>query len=271
MQVIGLCRFSYPALGGFQVEHDSVDDRIAFLYAEHRLEERFRLFETVALPCLRHQTDPDFLLIVVIGDQLPARHRRRLETLTADIPQIRIEAHPPRRHRDVMKEIINDARGSRSAPCLQFRHDDDDAFALDFVARLRQAAEAGHAICRDNRTVAFDWNRGHIAEISAAGIAAGPIYRPFYVAALGMHVRAGDGLTIMNFMHERLPQFMPALSFPDDEMWVRTHNTYNDSRQKPVKAFAVAPLTPAEEETFRARFAIDADHVRRVFGQAPGR
>ena len=78
MQVIGLCRFSYPALGGFQVEHETVEDRIAFLYAEHRLEERFRLMETVALPCIRHQTDPDFELIIVIGDQLPARHRRRL-------------------------------------------------------------------------------------------------------------------------------------------------------------------------------------------------
>ncbi|MCP3879258.1 MAG: hypothetical protein GY701_12850, partial [Sulfitobacter sp.] len=50
MQVLGLCRFSYPALGGFQVGHDSTADRIAYLYDPARLEERFRLFETVALP-----------------------------------------------------------------------------------------------------------------------------------------------------------------------------------------------------------------------------
>ncbi|MEX0310749.1 MAG: glycosyltransferase, partial [Tateyamaria sp.] len=30
MQIIGLCRFSYPAVGGFQVEHDTVDARIAY-------------------------------------------------------------------------------------------------------------------------------------------------------------------------------------------------------------------------------------------------
>ena len=70
MQVIGLCRFSYPAIGGFQVEHNSIEERIAFLYAEARLDERFRLFETVALPCLREQTDQDFDLIIVIGDSL---------------------------------------------------------------------------------------------------------------------------------------------------------------------------------------------------------
>ena len=40
MQVIGLCRFSYPAIGGFQVEHDSIEERIAFLYAEKRLPAR---------------------------------------------------------------------------------------------------------------------------------------------------------------------------------------------------------------------------------------
>ena len=269
MQVIGLCRFSYPAIGGFQVEHDSLEERIAFLYAEHRLEERFRLFETIALPCLKAQTDQDFLLIVVIGDQLPERHRQRLQRLCADIPQIRIEAHPPRRHRELMKEILNDARDNPAAPCLQFRHDDDDAFSTDFIARLRRAAEDAHPVCRDHRTVAFDWNRGYIAELSGTGIAAGEIYRPFYVAALGMHVRGDDRLTIMNFMHERLPQFMPALTFTDPHMWVRSHNGYNDSRQKPVKSFDVTPLTAQEEEMFRTRFALDADHVRRVFS-APG-
>ena len=78
MQVIGLCRFSYPALGGFQIDHETVEERIAYLYAEERMEERFRLFETVALPSLRQQTDPEFDLIIVIGDSLPRQHRDRL-------------------------------------------------------------------------------------------------------------------------------------------------------------------------------------------------
>ena len=30
MQTIVFCRFSYPAEGGFQVEHDSIDDRAPF-------------------------------------------------------------------------------------------------------------------------------------------------------------------------------------------------------------------------------------------------
>ena len=39
MQVIGLCRFSYPAFGGFQVEHETIEERIADLYGAARLEE----------------------------------------------------------------------------------------------------------------------------------------------------------------------------------------------------------------------------------------
>ena len=37
MQVIGLCRFSYPALGGFQVVHETIEERIAYLYSDARI------------------------------------------------------------------------------------------------------------------------------------------------------------------------------------------------------------------------------------------
>ena len=115
MQVIGLCGFSYPALGGFQVEHNSIEDRIAYLYAAARLEERFRLFETLALPSLRAQTDDDFDLILVIGDSLPPHHRDRLQALVADLPQVQIVVQPPRPQREVMKDLLHAATPMRPA------------------------------------------------------------------------------------------------------------------------------------------------------------
>ena len=142
MQVLGLCRFSYPALGGFQVGHDTTADRIAYLYDPARLEERFRLFETVALPCLMAQTDPDFEMIVLVGDRFPPVHLERLTALLAPLPQARIVVEPPRPHREVMKEILNKARHARSEPCVQFRFDDDDAIAVDFVAKPAQVRRA---------------------------------------------------------------------------------------------------------------------------------
>jgi hypothetical protein len=52
MQAIGLCRFSYPAIGGFQVDFDDFAEKLDYLYAPARMEERFATFETVTLPPL---------------------------------------------------------------------------------------------------------------------------------------------------------------------------------------------------------------------------
>lgn len=265
MQVIGLCRFSYPALGGFQVEHETVEARIAYLYAERRLEERFRLLETVALPGLRGQTDQDFDLIVVTGDSLPQHHRDRLQDLTADMPQARILSEPPRRHREVMKEILNNARRDPGKPCLQFRHDDDDAVATDFVERLRETARDCAKLFARTPTAAIDFNRGYIAEFSPAGISAVPAFSPYETAALAMYAAGGVRQTIMNFAHHRIHHHMPTVTIGDAPMWVRSHNGYNDSRQRRVPEEKVAPLTPKEELEFATFFGIKANRVCEVF------
>ncbi len=265
MQVIGLCRFSYPAHGGFQVEHDTIDERIAYLYAEDRLEERFRLMETIALPCLRQQTDQNFDLIVVIGDQLPKHHVEPLHDICTGMPQVQIQAHAPEKQRPIMKQILNQARRDPSRPCLQFRYDDDDAVSVDFVRLLREACDDTAGLRDRFRTVAFDWHNGYVAEVGKSGIQAKQLYRQLYVASLGMFVRGDDAMTIMNFAHEKLNRFMPVVSYGDDPMWVRSHNGYNDSRQKKVRPIPVEPLTPELKSDFEARFAIDADAVQRAF------
>lgn len=265
MQVIGLCRFSYPAIGGFQVEHDTIEERIRYLYAHARLEERFRLFETVSLPCLREQTDQDFDLIVMIGESLPKQHVTRLRDLIANLPQARVVIEPPRPQREVMKEALQNARRDPSKPCLQFRHDDDDAVSVDFIERLRAAADGCPGLLEQHRAVAFDFNRGYIAEMGKDGIAAAELFRPYYVAAMGMYVAGGAKQTIMNFAHNKINQFIPTVTFTDCPMFVLSHNGFNDSRQKKVKPVAVTPLTSEEQGEFAARFAINAAHVKQTF------
>lgn len=268
MQVLGLCRFSYPAIGGFQVGHETIEERMDYLWAEDRLEERFRLLETMALPCLRAQTDQDFDLLILIGDQFPKKHRDRLHDLTSDLKQVQILAHAPHNSREMSKMVLNEARRDPSSSCIQFRHDDDDACAVDFIEKLRQAAADSATLVAKHKTVAFDWNQGYIAEVGAEGISATQIYRAFYVSALGVHIQGNCPITIHNFMHERLPQFMPCVTYSDPNMFVRTHNGYNDSRQKKVKDWPVEPLTAKQENLFLDRFAVDINAVRDVFSRA---
>ena len=266
MQVIGLCRFSYPAQGGFQVEHGSVEERMAYLYADPRIEERLWLFECVCLPGLRAQTDPDFTLLILVGDAMPARWRDRLDALVRDMPQARIIARPPGPHRQVCQDVFNEIR-DMSRPCLQFRHDDDDAVAVDFVAHLRQAAADCAPIVSRHRLVGFDWNRGFVARADAQGVAADEIVNPYWGVAQAMAVGPGVRQSVLNFAHDRINRFMPTVTFTDRAMYVRGHNDHNDSRQKRhVKPVELKCLDVEGEALFRELFAIDADHVRRIFG-----
>lgn len=271
MQVIGLCRFSYPALGGFQVEHATPQERAAYLYAPERMEIRFRTFEAFTLPPLRAQTDPDFLLGVVIGEDLPARWRDRLEALLEKIPQSVLMPRAAGPHRPVMQEAINSMRDRRKEPCLQFRMDDDDAVCVTYVEKLREAAQNLRPLLRKNRHVAIDFNQGWIARPGPQGIEAKPTIENLWTAGLAVSANKGVQNTIMNFGHSKLARFMPVISFTGEDMFIRGHNEHNDSRQtaraRPVK---LDLMDKEGEALLRKTYNIDADHVRRLFAVAGG-
>ena len=268
MQTLGLCRFSYPAIGGFQVEFDSLEEKLAYLYAPERMEERFRYFEALTLPPLKAQTDPDFSFLVVVGDTLPMPYQDRLNALLQDLPQAKVISRPPAPHRAIMEEIINENRAFDGEPCLQFRMDDDDAVAIDFVARLREAARDARAILRKHRRMAIDFNKGFIVRPDAKGLHAAATTTPYATAALGLAFGPKATRTVMNFAHVKVAQRMPTLTFSDSDMLLRGHNDHNDSRQKAsAKPVPLALMTPEQEAHIKDRFAIDADHVRSVFSR----
>ncbi|SNT15266.1 putative rhamnosyl transferase [Antarctobacter heliothermus] len=268
MQVIGFCRFSYPAEGGFQVEHSSLTDRIAYLYDPARIEERFRHFECLCLPGLKAQTDPDFLFVILVGEAMPMRWLERLAELIGDFPQAVIVSRPPGPHRQVCQDVINAVR-DMDQPCLQFRHDDDDGVAIDFVAHLRQAAQDCAPLLAQHRLVGFDWNRGYVGRPDAQGICAEVQVTPYWGVAQAMAVRPGVRQTIMNFGHNKLNQNMPTVTFTQPVMYLRGHNDHNDSRQKRhVKPVPLPRLDATGEAELKARLAIDANHVRQVFSGA---
>ena len=150
----------------------------------------------------------------------------------------------------LMKEIINGARKDMKAPCAcSSAMTMTMPFRWISLSAARRGECRARAHCAQNRTVAFDWNRGYIAEMSGAGIAATDTVRNLYVASLG-HVCAWR----LRFDDHELPprHHEPAHAHgqlsPTRPMWVRTHNGYNDSRQKKVKPVPVEPLTVEQEE-----------------------
>ncbi|MDU8913652.1 putative rhamnosyl transferase [Aestuariicoccus sp. MJ-SS9] len=266
MQVIGLCRFSYPAEGGFQVEHADLAERMAYLYAPARLEERFASFEGICLPGLRAQTDPDFTFLILIGDTLPDAALDRLRALVADLPQARIVARPPLPHRKVCQEVINAAR-DMTQPALEFRLDDDDTVGRDFVERLRATARDCAPLLARHRLVALDFNRGYILRADAGGVCGEEQILPYSSMGLAVAVQPRVALSVMNFAHNKLGQFMPTITQTDAPMFVRGHNEHNDSRQKKhVKPMRLPPLSPDDAAVIEDRFGISVARLARLCG-----
>ena len=226
VQVIGLCRFSYPALGGYKIEHEDPAARAAYLYDPARLNARFRMFETLTLPSLRAQTDPDFTFVIVIGQDFP--QRERLQAMVAGMPQVVIQARPPGRHRDVMKEAMNSVRRP-GAWCLQFRHDDDDAVNRDFVRKLRRIFAQHYPLFAGSRHVAVDFTRGHNIRLTPEGMMVEPANQLFLGVGFAIGFRPDVSLSVMNFTHHTVWQHMPTITRTDPDMWLRGVNDHNDS------------------------------------------
>lgn len=269
MQVIGLCRFSYLGLGGFQVDHDTLEQRAAFLYAPKRLEERFRTFQTMMLPPLKAQTDSDFTFLIVTGDSLPVAAYYRLMDLVADMPQVVVQKHPPEQHRKVMRKAINSVRLFDHDLCAQFRMDDDDAVACCYVEKLRQTVEDVRDMAQKHRHIAIDYNSGYIARPGPDGLQTAPVNNAYTTAALAIVFRREVSQTVMNFSHTKVGRAMPTVTFTGEDMLIRGHNDFNDSRQKAgVKPVELVLQNPEEEAHFKEVYNIDADEVRRVFSAA---
>lgn len=267
LPVIGLCRFSYPAQGGFQVEHDTLETRRAYLYAPARLEERFRLFTHLCLPGIAGQTDPDFIFGIVVDEGLPEDALARLLDLVEHVPHcVVLPTAPWQNHREVMQGALNGLRGGTDTPCLQFRHDDDDAVNIHFVARLREMADDCPGLLARHRMVGFDFNTGLQGRFDCDSIALRRDVYPQLGVALGLYVRGGERRGIFNFSHNKLARNIPVLSRPDPDMWLRGYNDFNDSRTgKHVTRERLSPATEDDLAMLRAAFAIDPDALCRAF------
>lgn len=259
MQVIGLCRFSYPAIGGFRLSQDTIEDQRRFLYAADRMAERFRLFETVTLPGFRTQTDEVFELLVLTGTCLPPPYSQRLRDLTDGIKQIRIIEKEPADHKRVMREVLNAARTNPQEPCIQFRHDDDDAVSVDFIEKLRSAIRENAGLIQQSESVAIDYNQGYVARCDKHVLHVAQVYRSLLGVGLGMFVQGGSKRTIFDRLHNRLARFMPVISYPDAPMWVRMLHGFNDSDHARKDTRELLPLTRQQAVDLRTRFSIDPD------------
>ena len=265
MRAIGICRFSYPALGGFKRMHDTVEEREAYLYAPDRMELRFRHFESLTLPSIAAQKDKRFTFIVLTGERMPKPWWDRLNDICAPVEQIRIVTAEPMKHRTAMQMAIqHELATGDEEESLQFRLDDDDAVGTNFIRGIRRTARLAGKLRAGWQNMVIEYSRGYSVKLTPDGILAHEIQGQFLACGLAVLFRPGDPKTVMNYGHHKLHQSMPTLIEPETHMYLRALHDDNDSHAR-ISTKGLVPLTDDQRAFFKERFNVDEAAVQAAF------
>lgn len=239
-QIVGVCRFSYPATGGFNLSDLGAADQIDALYQPERMRRRFAYFEGICLPSFAAQTDPDFRLVVLVGDAMPLRWRRRLRGLRARFPFLEICALEPLGPLQATRRAFR-VGASEDLPFVTgFRIDDDDAVATDYVARLRAASDRvlSMGLVSPEAPVAIGFQSGFYWALHEPGL---PLFRCRESRPLGqasaMITTYDAKPNIFRWNHTHLLAHVRCWTDPRPPMFLRTIHGGNDSdRSVPQRA-----------------------------------
>lgn len=276
IQVLGLCRFSYPAaLGSFQSAHATMDERLAALYNPNRLNDRLFFFRNILLPGIRMQSDSDFTLILLLGSDLPEPWRSQLLALVSDVPQIQVAFHETAPHKDVYRELFMAHRNKSADAVAEFRLDDDDAVAVNYVQRVRRAFASVRPLMRRGGRAALDELRGAVLSYEPRRIKVTPLRARGWAAGLTVFVAPDDPQCVMDYPHQKIWQRMPVVSQGDQMMFLRGAHGSNDSH---VSVSGGAPIDLDQdrlENVLLARFGVNLAEteqlwVRQVAQQSNG-
>ena len=146
MKIVGLCQFSVfgpPERGGpadGRLEVATLDEARARLWHPVRIAQRFHLLESLLLPAIRAQTDPEFEIFVTVSKDMPDLFQARLERVTKDIPGLRVLQLDGMAQDAALRAVMEEASGGFAEPVAYFQVGDDQALALDFIQRLQEAS-----------------------------------------------------------------------------------------------------------------------------------
>ena len=260
-RIVGLVRFSYPALSGFSVKPDDPSQLQAMLYDRARLERRFALFEALALPSLKSQSDQDFQTLFLIGTDLPDWAKDRLSAGIAAL-DARLIALPPMHHYPAIQRAFSSLPETAHTHLTSFRLDDDDALDVDHIARLRRisAGVAGFT----GTPFAVTQNRGLFVDLTrkTPRFTEATEKMPLSVG-VALCAPAGYPDNIFRRNHRLLPQFFTTFSDATEMAYLRSVHGSNDSTAHTTGV--VADRTTDEAAAIlTARFAVTPDGLNHL-------
>lgn len=261
-QIIGLMRFSYPAIGGFSKTGQSPEQTAATLYDPERLARRFALFEALALPSLLAQQDQDFRMVFLIGQDMPRPWQDRLHDHVAALPGARVVALEPLPHYRATRKALARAQLEAATHVTGFRLDDDDALDRDHIARMRQVVTALLPAAGVDCPLVTGCNRGFFLELAPEGNRIFDVVEKTPLGlGLAMTTPRGISENIFRRNHRFSGQFYNTFTEANTPAFIRTVHRDNDS--DPHSSGILTPLTwDKAAPQIAAHFPFTADDLR---------
>ena len=162
-------RFSVLTPTYYNEKFDTLDAIAEHIYSDSRMALRFHIFEKLVLPSLVAQSDDDFDLIILSGQAMPDKHKKRLSDLIAPHKNMRVDFVDTEDHYKLLKKAYASVPLKGAQQRLMFRLDDDDAVGIMFVERLKVIAEGLTNLMGDKVPQVIAFNRGFHVRIYADG------------------------------------------------------------------------------------------------------
>ena len=266
--IVGMIRFSivlresnfFPPLSG----KDYIE-RKALIFDRGRLQRRFQLFEDICLPSLTAQSDQNFNMMLMTSRDLPVWAHDRLMNLVGDLPNVYIRAYRPLASiQRIFKRSVFEMLDPSADITANFRLDDDDALASDYIERLRT-----HML-PENMGKIVTFSHGHQLSLSDDALQIYADNRDCGSAGLAL-VQEGRVMSIPDTLtihclggHRKVGRFAPVISDTTDGMYVQTANGANVTGRRgdgTVPAISVRDLA----EKLIAKFPhLDAETLKRL-------
>lgn len=229
IQVLGLCRFSMLAVGDFQTTGVDIETNRRILYDPLRMARRMAWFQNLCLPPLMWQRDPDFTLIIATGIDLPQPWLGQLQEIAAALPQVRLEQLPPDKQAAMCREALARHVDPAAEVVVQFRMDDDDAVALDYVQRARRDLALVERLLNPHHPVVVNYTGGLVAEVKGRQFRLHHEMAQNWGIAQSFYFKGGAPRSLMNYRHDKVWTKVATLAIPGRPMWIRGHHADNDS------------------------------------------
>ena len=258
VQIGGLIRFSIPTLTGFQKNPETIAEKLAKLYAPERMEQRFGYFEKMCLHTLKQQTDPNFTIGILVGEDMPEAYRRQLDLLLKDVPQAKVIEKPVMNQRAAVKEGYEAVFDQGTPFRLSFRLDDDDAVALDFIEQARAKLPQMLLISGGMDPVLLWFSNGMtmMGEGRERHIVQGRERSPIS-AGLAVLAPAELGPLVMQYPHMAIHTHMQTVLDPLPVMNLRSLHSDNDSRAILHPGIRFDLSQSEQAEILESRFDLD--------------